>query len=95
MISEDSKHAFSGKIADCIATGRPFIFVGPSKLFEYQFLSETKTALVFKSIADFDNQINNGVLDNNSFNIENQINAKEQYFSKAKTYGLIKEIFGL
>ena len=93
LIADDSKHAFSGKIADCISTCRPFIFVGPNKMYEFQFLESTKSALVFDSIDSFGDEISSGILERYSFDINNQRSVKEKFFSKNKTQHIIEEIF--
>ena len=95
LIALDSTHAFSGKIADCISSGRPFIFVGPENMYEYQFLKKTGGALTFNSIELFRKEIFLGVLDTHYFDPNNQMLIKNNYFSWQKTRNVIEEIFDL
>ena len=95
LIANDSVHAFSGKIADCISTGRPFIFVGPDNLCEYQFLNDTGGALTFNSLDLFRNKVFSGFLESHFFDLKKQICIKDKYFSKQRTKHTIEEIFGV
>ena len=46
FFAQDTIHAFSGKIPDCLASGRPFVFFGPSTTTCYRYLSQNKCGFV-------------------------------------------------
>ena len=93
--SFDSKHAFSGKISDCIKTTKPFIFIGPSCMYEYTFLKENNAAFVFDSLNDFETFIINSDIKRIVNDTKNQEDIYEKYFSKNRTISLLLEVFDL
>lgn len=94
-IANDSRHAFSGKISDCIASCRPFIFVGPDTMFEYSFLLSNRAALVFGSLNKFNNFVKEGGLEKNDFDPTNQLLVKNSFFSFEETKRKIFEVLEL
>lgn len=46
LINDDCKHAFSGKLADCISSCKPFLYFGPKNNSISSFLEDNKCAFV-------------------------------------------------
>ncbi len=64
LIAADCKHAFSGKIADCISSGRPFLYFGPSKNAISNFLYKNNCGFQINEINKLNSFINKIIADN-------------------------------
>ena len=53
----DTKHAFSGKIPDCLSCGRPLVFYGPKTTTCYRYLSNNKCGFVASNIDELQEAI--------------------------------------
>ena len=93
-VNDDCKHAFSGKLADCISSCKPFLYYGPKNNSISSFLKDNKCGFEINDTNSL-KAILNTFHDNPEYLFINYNNAKltsKRYFDKDKNTDLLKRI---
>ena len=94
LIKEDCKHAFSGKLSDCISSCKPFLYYGPKGNSVSAFLQENKCGFEANDLNAL-KKILNLFYDNHESVFLYSNNARltsNKYFNERENTGLMKKI---